>query len=118
MFICILHGVLHSDPRAPSLTYCETHYAVECERVWKVRPQKVRRFVPHHTASWGPAESGPPFGVFSTLGCLSDKATVHHPARDLLEHWKCSQNFAGFRELLLQLTKVSEGTGYSGQDTL
>ena len=118
MFICILHGVLHSDPRAPSLTYCETHYAVECERVWKVRPQKVRRLVPHHTASWGPAESGPPFGVFSTLGCLSDKATVHHPARDLLEHWKCSQNFAGFRELLLQLTKVSEGTGYSGQDTL
>lgn len=52
---CFLHGVLHSYPRAPSLTYCETHHAVECERVWKVRPRKVRRLVPRHTASWGPA---------------------------------------------------------------
>ena len=46
------------------------------------------------------------------------KAIVYHPARDLLEHWKSWQDFAGFRGLPLQLTKVSEGTGYSGQDTL
>lgn len=46
---CFLHGVPHSDPRAPSVTYCETHYAIECERVWKVRPRKVRRLVPHHS---------------------------------------------------------------------
>ena len=98
---CFLHGVLHSNPRAPSLTYRETHYAVECERDWKVRPRKVRRLVPHHTASWGPAESGPTFGVFSTFGCLSYKAIVYHPARDLLEHWKSWQDFAGFRGLPL-----------------
>ena len=50
-----LHGVLHSHPSVPSLNYRETHHAVECERVWKVRPRKVRRLVPRHTASWGPA---------------------------------------------------------------